>query len=69
MAHPIEPTPTLEGKDAENFYKYLARKRTAKEIEQRRKIFEQADIIYRQVWKPYFKSIEEKRDSDDGVSI
>lgn len=47
MARPIEPTPTLEGKDAENFYKELDRVRSKEEIEQRRKMFARADAVFR----------------------
>jgi len=42
MARPIEPTPTLEGVDAENFYKELERPRSKEEIESRSKMFAEA---------------------------
>ena len=51
MAKPIQPTPTLEGKDAENFYNELARVKTKREIEERRKRFERADKIFRMYGK------------------
>ncbi len=47
MARPIEPTPTLEGIDVENFYRELERPKTTKEIEQRRKMFAEADYIFK----------------------
>lgn len=46
MARPIEPTPTLEGEDAENFYRELERPRSPEEIERKRKMFEEADRIF-----------------------
>lgn len=47
MAKPIEPTPILEGKDAENFFKELGRVKTKQEIEKRKKLFEDSDRIFK----------------------
>lgn len=47
MAKLIQPTPTLEGKDAENFYRELERVKTKKEIEMTQKEFEEADRVFR----------------------
>lgn len=47
MAKPIEPTPTLEGEDAENFFKELNRVKTKEEIEERKKLFEESDKVFR----------------------
>jgi hypothetical protein len=47
MAKPIQPTPTLEGKDAENFYKELERVKTKEEIARLRHNFKDADKTFK----------------------
>ncbi|MBI2668286.1 hypothetical protein HYX14_00420 [Candidatus Woesearchaeota archaeon] len=59
MARPIEPTPTLEGKDAENFYKELERPRTAEELEQRREMFERAEKTFKTLGKDIIRKMME----------
>lgn len=57
MAKPIQPTPTLEGKDAENFFKELYRVKTKEEIEKRNKLFEESDRIFRMLGKELIKKM------------
>ena len=59
MARPIEPTPTLEGVDAENFYQELERPRTREEIEQRKKMFAEADRVYKRLGKHIIQKMSE----------
>ncbi len=51
MAKPIQPTPTLEGKDAENFFIELERVKTKKEKIAIQNELEEADKIFRQLGK------------------
>ena len=51
MAKPIQPTPTLEGKDAENFFKELDRVKTKEEIEKLREIYKDADKTFKLLGK------------------
>ena len=57
MAKPIQPTPTLEGKDAENFFKELTRVRTKEEIREIRERFERADKIFRMYGKDLIRKM------------
>ena len=57
MAKPIQPTPTLEGKDAENFYKELDRVKTKEEKLQIKKEFERADKVFRILGKDLIKKM------------
>ncbi len=57
MARPIEPTPTLEGEDAENFYRELERIKSPEEIEQRRKMFAEADRVFKLLGKDFVKKM------------
>ncbi len=59
MARPIEATPTLEGVDAENFYRELERPRTKTEIEERKKMFVQADMIFKRYGKKFVQKMIE----------
>ena len=59
MARPIEPTPTLEGVDAENFYKELERPKTKEEIEKRKKMFAEADRIFKKYGKKFVEKMIE----------
>jgi len=51
MAKPIQPTPTLEGEDAENFYRELERVKTKEEIQERKKRFAEADRVFKTLGK------------------
>ena len=57
MAKPIQPTPTLEGKDAENFFKELARVKTREEIEEKMKLFEESDRVFKLLGKHLIKKM------------
>jgi len=57
MAKPIQPTPTLEGKDAENFFKELDRVKTKEEIERLREIYKDADKTFRKYGKHLLREI------------
>ena len=57
MAKPIQPTPTLEGKDAENFYRELERVKSKEEIEKTQKEFEEADRVFRILGKHLIKKM------------
>lgn len=59
MARPIEPTPTLEGEDAENFYRELERPRSKEEVEQRREMFAEADRVFKQLGKHIIQKMSE----------
>ena len=59
MARPIEPTPTLEGMDAENFYRELDRPKTREETEQRKKMFTEADRVFKRLGKHIIQKMSE----------
>ena len=59
MARPIEPTPTLEGVDAENFYRELERPKTKAEIEERSKMFTRADMIFKRYGRKFVQKMME----------
>lgn len=60
MARPIEPTPTLEGEDAENFYRELERPLSQEELEQRRKMFAEAEKTFRVLGKNIIRKMLEQ---------
>ncbi len=51
MARPIESTPTLEGVDAENFFRELERPRSKEEVELRKRVFAEADSVFKRLGK------------------
>ncbi len=63
MARPIEPTPTLEGVDAENFYKELERPRSREEIEHKRMMLKQGELIFRRYGQNIIKKMSEMVDA------
>lgn len=58
MARPIEPTPTLEGEDAENFYRELERPLSLEELEQRRKMFAEAEEIFKRHGRKFIEKMK-----------
>jgi len=63
MARPIEPTPTLEGVDAENFYKELERPKSREEIEHQRMMIKQGELIFRRYGQNIIKKMSELVDA------
>ncbi|GEM_PF-5353995 len=56
MARLIQPTPTLQGEDAENFYSELQRKKTKEEINIRNKLFQESKSIFQRHQRAQLKN-------------